>query len=426
MDDTIPEHVEGTIGDPDHELGDDAAIHTELGSQLGDGDEREEGDDDYCSEVDEISKTSEEIREEEVNELENFSFPDTPEPEEDPSGRLAYKKKCEEFDFYLFPVNSVVQKFDLEVLSLAHAGLGDKGAIALAESLKVNSRIHDLCVLDNWITPRGGQALLEAIKQNDSITKLDLSENRLGYRAGQVDHHTIGETLRDVLLENKTLKAISLRSNKFGDGDICQVASGLSENFSLHVMDMSYNELGPRAGEAIGTMLNSNGDLTELNLEWNQLRNEGTMFVLDGLKNNNTLKMVSIAWNGVSDKGGVAVGEVLQTNTSLEEVDVSHNRIAGVGAARIAQGIAENATIRRLILANNPLGDEGCAKVVTAIGDNQSLVFVDLKSTESGHEAATAIMETYTKREGTVEIHIPRSAFVPGRAGGRRRTLVPS
>ena len=41
MDDTIPEHVEGAGGDPDHELGDDAAIHTEMGSQIGDGDERE-------------------------------------------------------------------------------------------------------------------------------------------------------------------------------------------------------------------------------------------------------------------------------------------------------------------------------------------------------------------------------------------------
>ena len=43
------------------------------------------------------------IREEEVNELENFSFPDTPEPEEDPSGRLAYKKKCEVYMLLSLP-----------------------------------------------------------------------------------------------------------------------------------------------------------------------------------------------------------------------------------------------------------------------------------------------------------------------------------
>lgn len=50
-----------------------------------------------------------------VHELEVFEFPEEPQPEDDATGRLAYKQKCAEFDFYMFPVDSVLQKFDAEV-----------------------------------------------------------------------------------------------------------------------------------------------------------------------------------------------------------------------------------------------------------------------------------------------------------------------
>eukprot|EP01012_Entosiphon_sulcatum_P013036 TRINITY_DN18305_c2_g1_i1.p1 TRINITY_DN18305_c2_g1~~TRINITY_DN18305_c2_g1_i1.p1 ORF type:complete len:430 (-),score=74.62 TRINITY_DN18305_c2_g1_i1:1102-2391(-) len=348
-----------------------------------------------------------------LEELENFAFPAEEQPDEDSSGRLAYVKKCQEFDFFMWPINSITEKFDSEILALPHAGLGDKGAIALAESLKINTRIHDVALVDNWITPKGALALLEAITHATNITRLDLSENRLGYRGGHIGSDTVGASLQNLLKVNSALIELSLRANKLGDKDVTAICDGLCENFSLHALDISYNEIGPPAGEAVGVMLSTNGDLRELNLEWNQLRNQGTLAVLNGLKQNNVLKRISLAWCGLSDRGGIAVGEVLHGNTSLEEVDVSHNRISELGAMKIAEGLTENAAIKRLNLSFNPLRDDGCAAIVAAIRTNQSLVFVDLKNTESGPNAARELQETRKKKGNRVEINIPRSFFVP-------------
>eukprot|EP00668_Euglena_longa_P029064 GGOE01036403.1.p1 GENE.GGOE01036403.1~~GGOE01036403.1.p1 ORF type:complete len:423 (+),score=128.00 GGOE01036403.1:25-1269(+) len=413
MEDPIPELVdeqnvvaldeEGNIVDT--ELGyDGASIENQ------DGDEYEELDHDA---VEELSQTSEEIREEMVHELEVFEFPEEMQAEDDATGRLAYKQKCAEFDFYMFPVDSVLQKFDAEALLLAHCGLGDKGAIALAEALKVNTTVVELSVVDNWITPVGAQPLIEAIKTSPCIAKVDLSENRLGYRASVVGGPSIGDSLKDLIVQNSTIRSIALRSNKLGDGDVTQVADGLCENFTLHRIDLSYNELGPRAGEAIASMLSTNGDLAELNLDWNQFRQDGAMKVLDGLKQNNVLKRISLAWTGMTDRCGVALGEILTNNTSLEEVDVSHNRIGYGGAKKIADGLADNATIRWLALSHNPLGDEGCSGILVAIGVNQSLTFIDLQATDSGPLSAEAYTEAAQKRRDKVQIVLSSALVIP-------------
>eukprot|EP00667_Euglena_gracilis_P013929 EG_transcript_14392 len=412
MDEPIPEVVDDQGGAVDDEGN---YVDTELGCdgasiENQDGDEYEEVDHDA---VEELSQTSEEIREEMVHELEVFEFPEEPQPEDDATGRLAYKQKCAEFDFYMFPVDSVLQKFDAEALLLAHCGLGDKGAVALAEALRVNTTVAELSVVDNWITPVGGQPLLEAIKACPCLTKVDLSENRLGYRAGLVGGPSIGDSLKDLITQNSTIRSIALRANKLGDSDIIQVADGLCENFTLHHIDLSYNELGPRAGEAIAGMLGTNGDLAELNLDWNQFRHDGAMRVLDGLKQNNVLKRISLAWTGLTDKCGVALGEILMNNTSLEEVDVSHNRIGFGGAKKIADGLSDNATIRWLALGHNPLGDEGCCGILVAIGANQSLTFVDLQATDSGPLSTEAYADTMQKRGDKVQIVLSSTLVIP-------------
>jgi len=51
------------------------------------------------------------------------------------------------------------------------------GAIALAESLKTNTRLMELHLSGNSITDKGASELVEGLKSNKGLLKLDLEEN---------------------------------------------------------------------------------------------------------------------------------------------------------------------------------------------------------------------------------------------------------
>jgi len=347
-----------------------------------------------------------------LRELELFAFASEPDPKEDPTGRLAYKNKCAEYGI-MFPVNSIIDKFDTDDLVLDHCGLGDKGAMALAETLRINQRITSLSLVGNNIGPKGGEYLLTAIRDSKTIRTLNLSQNRLGYRAAHLGAATIGSLMKLLLLRNDKITEIILRENRISDSDMTDIADGLIENSTLQSIDLSYNELGPRGGDAVGHVLRRNSELKSIDIGWNLLRHQGTMSVIkDGLAETNVLRSICLAWNGISDEGGVLLGQVIRDNSSLESIDVSHNRIGPNGAASLAMGIKTNVTLKILILSDNPLRDTGAASIVRAIRDNNSLQTVVLRSTDAGTMAARELEETM-KVKPNVDIQKPGTCYIP-------------
>eukprot|EP01062_Namystynia_karyoxenos_P028073 TRINITY_DN21348_c0_g1_i1.p1 TRINITY_DN21348_c0_g1~~TRINITY_DN21348_c0_g1_i1.p1 ORF type:complete len:442 (+),score=170.66 TRINITY_DN21348_c0_g1_i1:65-1390(+) len=380
--------------------------------------------------------TEEELLEEEMRRLgipteadllspDNYPFAEKKDPTTDDTGREAYRAKASELsahgDFFMFPIESVTAQFDLHQLNLRHSGLGDKGAIALAECLKWNHNIRELSLIDNWITARGGAQLLKALRDNRGIERLDVSENRLGYRAGSMGQdEDLGELLTKLLGNDsgcKQMRSLILRANHIGDRDMQQIADVLCDNNWLEEIDVSYNELGVDSGKAVGKMLTENGTLRILNIEWNQLRGPGSLYLLGeetGIGMNNTLRTLMAGWNGAEDAAGVAFGKVLEKNGSLEQVYLDHNRIGRKGAEQIAVGLRDNQSLKRFVLCHNPLGDHGCKAIIEAIANtrNRMLCYVDIKNSDAGTEAQKALKET-KKLRSEIEIAVPRSLMIP-------------
>jgi len=66
-------------------------------------------------------------------------------------------------------------------LELRFNDIGSKGAVAMAEVLKVSGSLVTLILANNHIGPDGAVALLEALKvPNGSLGTLDLSSNKIG------------------------------------------------------------------------------------------------------------------------------------------------------------------------------------------------------------------------------------------------------
>jgi hypothetical protein len=133
-------------------------------------------------------------------------------------------------------LNSVLQK-----LELCSTGIGDSGAAAIAESLKVNSGLQEL-VLGNQVEDSGAAAIAEALKVNSSLQKLHLCENQIG-DAGAA-------SIARALMRNASLRQLDLRDNAIGDAGAAAIEEslersflGLEQNSNAHFPEILYDGL---------------------------------------------------------------------------------------------------------------------------------------------------------------------------------------
>jgi Leucine Rich repeat len=122
-----------------------------------------------------------------------------------------YERACKKFDT---PVNSQVRSTLMKdstkaSIDLSGQHMGDKGAKALAEVLKVNKSITEINIGENQIGDEGARALADAIKVNRTLTKINLWGNRIGDSGAAA--------LADpILLSNRSIIEINLKYNKIG------------------------------------------------------------------------------------------------------------------------------------------------------------------------------------------------------------------
>jgi len=302
-------------------------------------------------------------------------------------GIEAYERACKSFDFYIFPLKTVVEKLVTSELDLTMHGLGDKGCIAVAQCIKSNPLITSLNLCDNSITIDGVEVLMNVMRMNKSITELDLSKNRLGNKGLGRSKSTLGAVLKNMLLRNVKLKKLVLKSNNVSDTDVEDICSSLTENYTLGHLDLSYNKLGERSGLFISQMLSSNSELKVINLEWNMLRTLGAIHVLGGLRSNNAVSRIRLGWNGISEGAAQKLGHMFQNNIALEEFDISNNHALGNGQAIrfLCSGLKENSSLKVLNLSNN-LIREDATLLIEAVTRNESssLQLIDLSGCFDG------------------------------------------
>lgn len=232
--------------------------------------------------------------------------------------------------------------------NLNHHGMGVRGALAVAECLKVNDKIRSINLGDNWLGDAGCEAMAEVLAVNVTLTSLSLASNRIGKPGAQA--------LASKLAGNVSLAELNLRGNHLDDRAALALATAVGSNNALTRLDLSYNHLGEEAGRAFGEMLTTNGALLELSLRWNGLGKKGGAALADGLRRNYLLNRIDLSWNGLGDEGSRTVSEVLQDNQSLTHLDISHNRINMDGALALAAGIESNKSLLELELGFNPMG----------------------------------------------------------------------
>ncbi|CAO3564082.1 unnamed protein product [Mortierella alpina] len=277
-------------------------------------------------------------------------------------------------------INSTVTALGLRCTSI-----GGKGAQALSEALKTNSTLTTLDLASNWIGANGAQALSEAFKINSTLTTLFLRHNSIGDKGAQA--------LSEALKFNSTLIALQLYGNSIGANGAQALSEALKTNSTLTSLDLGDNSIGANGAQALSEALKTNSTLTTLNLRDNSIEANGAQALSEALKTNSTLTTLCLRKNSIEANGAQALSKALKINSTLTFLYLEENWIGKSGAQVLSEALKTNSTLTNLYLKDNSIGDNGAQALSKALKINSTLTTLDLEDNSIELEGAQALSE---------------------------------
>eukprot|EP00659_Diplonema_papillatum_P005619 gene5619-8569_t len=220
-------------------------------------------------------------------------------------------------------------------LRLRSQQVGDEGAVALAEMLRLNDRIDVLDLFDNAVTDVGAGALAACIDDNNTVTVINVKANCVS--------QTGVFALERRLLENRQPLFLKKCLRKLADDDPTMVALSLDEHESCRY----YDDL---SASMLAECLGGNTHLTSLDL----------------------------SNNAFTDVGVHVLADMLGKNEGIRTLNLSHNRIGGLGAKHLAEALRGNRSVASLVLKDCGLDDRGGEELADAVAQNDSITHLDL------------------------------------------------
>ncbi|CAM9745864.1 unnamed protein product [Discosporangium mesarthrocarpum] len=156
---------------------------------------------------------------------------------------------------------SIRRNRSLSTLCLENNKLDDTAASTIAKKLRSDRQLATLNLANNCIGWRGGVDIAAALCLNARLVHLDLSNNSLGDGG---THVAMGDRFSAVLVQNKTLKQLSLKGNRIGPAGGFAIAKALHKNNTLTVINLENNRFDQDVGRVFEELLHVNFSLTEI------------------------------------------------------------------------------------------------------------------------------------------------------------------
>jgi hypothetical protein len=200
-------------------------------------------------------------------------------------------------------------------------GLQPADAILIGSDLQFMAVLTTLHLNLNLIGDDGAKAIAEALKLNTVLTYLDM----------------------DI--------------NKIGDGGAKAIAEALKVNAVLTTLGLRFNNIGREGAIAISEALKVNRGLATLGLRFNKIGREGAIAISEALKVNSVLTILSLEANDIGDDGAKAIAEALKVNTVLTYLGMDINKIGDGSVKAIAEALKINKAIAKALKIKKAVQD---------------------------------------------------------------------
>jgi Ran GTPase-activating protein (RanGAP) involved in mRNA processing and transport/ubiquinone biosynthesis protein COQ9 len=251
--------------------------------------------------------------------------------------------------------------------------LGERGSIALARCLSLNTCITSLNLADNQIGSVGLAALLPALTHLTALTSLDLGDNSLNEEdVARIFGAAAGAGMTRLL-------RLELNGNNCASDTVSLTAGrDLSRCLALNTCITSLN----LAGNAIGSVglaallpaLTHLTALTSLNLGGNSLKEEDVARIFGAVAAAGMTRLQRLELRGnncasdtVSLTAGRELSRCLALNTCITSLNLAGNAIGSVGLAALLPALPHLTALTSLDLGDNSLNKEDAARICGAV-----------------------------------------------------------
>ncbi|KAG0331431.1 hypothetical protein BG000_010924 [Podila horticola] len=182
----------------------------------------------------------------------------------------------------------------LNSLSMDLNEMGPQGAAALAKALLTNRHLTHLYVPHNNIGDQGVQDLCKSLERNQFLISLDLEFNHIGNNQSVGGMKALAKVLRT----NTRLREINLAFNTLSPDAIQALMAGLSVNSTLESIMFTNCGISTEGAIAIAKVLPSTKGLQNLGLTANpDIAVEGYWALAAALEKNQFLKGIQLDYN---------------------------------------------------------------------------------------------------------------------------------
>jgi hypothetical protein len=233
-----------------------------------------------------------------------------------------------------------------------------EGATGVAESVRTNTDLEDLQILNPWFGDEQAEELGAALANNKSLKKLGIMNcGKLGARGMRI--------ITEALKTSTVIECLELFAVR-GPGDA--------------------------GAEALADLLVSTSSLQNLSMNDCGIGEIGTTAIANALKTNKTLKVLNISNNTIGDAGGEAFADALAVNSSLQSLQACLCGIGTVGSTAIANALTTNTTLQALAIPSMEIEDAGVAVFADTLAKTKALTQLQVGTYSGiGEEEALAL-----------------------------------
>ena len=217
----------------------------------------------------------------------------------------------------------------LRCLDLFHTGIGDSGAVALAEGLQDHTSLLKLRLGNSGITLDGITSLIHVIRCNH-LLNFEISGCSIGSGVATLVDVMCADTLQRLELGKNGLNlectaslSVGLKScrqlvnlgishNNIGPHGMSSLAEGLQYCTNLQALDLSYNKITSDGVGAIVNVMKHCRFLRKLDLKFNSINVDDTAVLISGWQHRNTITI---------DLEGCFGNHLLETNKCCSSCD---------------------------------------------------------------------------------------------------------
>eukprot|EP00163_Fabomonas_tropica_P009757 TRINITY_DN1963_c1_g2_i1.p1 TRINITY_DN1963_c1_g2~~TRINITY_DN1963_c1_g2_i1.p1 ORF type:complete len:609 (+),score=128.23 TRINITY_DN1963_c1_g2_i1:262-2088(+) len=224
----------------------------------------------------------------------------------------------------------------LSQVNLSRNNIGDEGVEHVAEALLSHDHMSSLDLSHNGITEAGIGALAMMIhKGRNTVATLNLSHNSLGAK-GAIE-------LAESLKLDQSLKSLNLSHNDIVGEALDRIGHALSDNLVLSRIELNNNLLRDSGAKGVAAMMEGKCPLTYVDLSTNKIKDEGGLAIAKALRSNGQMRHLNLRNNMFHDATGNALAKSMASNSTLTFIDIEYNDVNYQNFSFIERTVKANA-----------------------------------------------------------------------------------